>query len=646
MGCLSSRKSVVDALVAARRSWLTLKGARAPTMDDDDFGDFAASPAPEQPACFAAFDAFSPDTAPSAAVIEAFPPRTQENQAARDQPAAQTMDEAVVDEDDFGDYGEVLVPLSDPVLPPAPAPVSASPADRAADDDFGDFDEATPSRSSAPSPVAERAPQERSAFGDDLVAERSPEMFFEAVDAVLTRAFPEAGTSERGGTDGDGGADAASASIALARRARDAAGGAGLFAGALESCVAGWEPAVTAGIAPPDAARRAALVPKAWDVSPARAALETALRGTPEPPPAGPPAARAAVPAATVPSSRSLSQSPDAPDTSAPLAGRNFEDVVFDVPGASVARGNAANDRVADRVATGAAEVLRGDGDAFGAFGGAEPPAEPFGTFGDFLVSPVADATREEGRDVPSLAVKEAAGPGAAKPKTGSDPEDAFGSFEAAPEVPPPAALRPEQVSSDSFRLREDGEGAHALGDFEGVSADVPGFGGFEEAATAREAPSEPGAPEPGPPPGSSEPALSVPAPAIASPDSGPPEPAATPTTSAADDFADLFGPVQDTKILELGTFEASAGPATPPPPAPGATLPAAGVAEDAFGDFETSPMPSAVDDVVADELGGLGDFAAAPASVDALADLFGDARVVGSPAAAAADKDEFGAFQ
>ena len=53
-------------------------------MDDDDFGDFTASPAPEEPASFAAFDAFPPDNAPSASVTEASPPRTQENEAASD----------------------------------------------------------------------------------------------------------------------------------------------------------------------------------------------------------------------------------------------------------------------------------------------------------------------------------------------------------------------------------------------------------------------------------------------------------------------------------------------------------------------------------------------------------------------------------
>ena len=126
----SSRKSVVDALVAARRSWLTLEVARAPAMDEDDFGDFVASPAPDEPASFAAFDAFPPDTAPSAAVTEAFPPRTQENEAAWDQPAAQTMGEAERDDDDFADYEEVPAPLSNPVFPPPPPPSPPHPLRR------------------------------------------------------------------------------------------------------------------------------------------------------------------------------------------------------------------------------------------------------------------------------------------------------------------------------------------------------------------------------------------------------------------------------------------------------------------------------------------------------------------------------------
>jgi hypothetical protein len=73
-------------------------------------------------------------------------------------------------------------------------------------------------------------------------------------------------------------------------------------------------------------------------------------------------------------------------------------------------------------------------------------------------------------------------------------------------------------------------------------------------------------------------------------------------------------------------------------------TPPAAEAAEDAFGDFETSPMPSDVGDVD-DGLEGFGDFAAAPPPVDALADLFGDAQVAGTPPPVA-DGDEFGAFQ
>ena len=93
-----------------------------------------------------------------------------------------------------------------------------------------------------------------------------------------------------------------------------------------------------------------------------------------------------------------------------------------------------------------------------------------------------------------------------------------------------------------------------------------------------------------------------------------------------------------------MGAFEAS--------PAPEATPPVAEDAEDDFGDFEASPMPSVVGDGGGDGLGGFGDFAAPPPAVppavpavDALAELFGDARVAASPPPAA-DEDEFGAFQ
>lgn len=662
-------------------------------MDDDDFGDFTASPAPEEPASFAAFDAFPPDNAPSASVTEASPPRTQENEAASDEPAAQTIFEAERDDDDFGDYGEVPAPLSIPSPPPAPAPVPASPPPPA-DDDFGDFDEATPAPEKTPRPPV-RAPSlvvERvspGAFGDDLVAERSPEAFLEAVDAVLARAFPDAGTFGSAGTngdgDGDGAAGAARARVALARRARDAAGSGSLFADALESCVAGWAPAVAAGVAPPDAARRAALAPKAWDASPARAALAAALRGAAAAPPP--------VPAAE----------PKPPDALAPAPPAVAEKLAIDVPEASLARAaEVADERVAE------APADPGGGGAFGALGEAEPEAESFAAFGDApaAIPAAGGATSEErvperkrvgGRDVPSLAVEEAAGrpeslfpaasPRGAEPETGSDAEDAFGRFEAAPPSPPP--LRPAPVPSDPFRTREDGEGADAFGDFERPSADPPGFGAFEEVAPAPGAPPDPEAPEPVLPSDPSEPPLADAAPVNTSPDPVPPEPASPPTVSAADDFADLFGPatdagavalgddsrrenaseaptanvaplvptnappddfvdlfgpVQDTKHLELGAFEASPALATPPPPALEMTPPAAEAAEDAFGDFETSPMPSDVGDVD-DGLEGFGDFAAAPPPVDALADLFGDAQVAGTPPPVA-DGDEFGAFQ
>ena len=682
-------------------------------MDDDDFGDFAASPAPEEPASFAAFDAFPPDTAPSAAVTEAFPtPRKAENEAAWDQHAAQTISDAERDDDDFGDFGDVPAPLSTPVLPPAPAPVPASPAPPA-DDDFGDFDEATPATEKtrvappvrAPSPVVERVSPE--AFGDDLVAERSPKAFLEAVDAVLARAFPEAGTSGSARTDadrdGDGAADGDRARVELARLARDAAGGSGVLAAALESCVAGWPPAVAAGVSPPDAARRAALAPKAWDASPARAALAAAVRGAPPPPPRPPPVPTVP-PADPGPSALGPSTSPAAAAAVPPAVAK---ETASDAPEASFARFDGGDKQVA-------AEAPEGPGtdEAFGDFGEAAPrraevpPPEPTDAFGDSTASAASGGTREarpseherEGAlDLPSLAFEEEAGPGAAEtesffpvavPETGSDPEDAFGSFEAAPPSPPP--LRPSAVPSEP-PAGEAGEDADAFGDFEGPSADPPGFGAFEEAARAP----EPGAPEPPEPPepsdtsDTSEPALVAPAPTRTSPEHVPPEPAATPTVSGGaddfaalfvpatdagarrdffdsrredvseaptafvaplvpttpppDDFADLFGPVQDTKTLELGAFEAS--------PAPEATPPVAEDAEDDFGDFEASPMPSVVGDG-GDGLGGFGDFAAPPPAVppavpavDALAELFGDARVAASPPPAA-DEDEFGAFQ
>ena len=158
---------------------------------------------------------------------------------------------------------------------------------------------------------------------------------------------------------------------------------------------------------------------------------------------------------------------------------------------------------------------------------------------------------------MPSLAVEEAAGrpeslfpaasPRGAEPETGSDAEDAFGRFEAAPPSPPP--LRPAPVPSDPFRTREDGEGADAFGDFERPSADPPGFGAFEEVA-----PPDPEAPEPVLPSDPSE-SLADAAPVNTSPDPVPPEPASLPTVSAADDFADLFGPATDVERSPRATI-------------------------------------------------------------------------------------------
>ena len=289
-------------------------------MDDDDFGDFTASPAPEEPASFAAFDAFPPDNAPSASVTEASPPRTQENEAASDEPAAQTIFEAERDDDDFGDYGEVPAPLSIPSPPPAPAPVPASPPPPA-DDDFGDFDEATPAPEKtprppvrAPSPVVERVSP--GAFGDDLVAERSPEAFLEAVDAVLARAFPDAGTFGKRGDQrgrGRGRRRAPPARGSLWRGARGtrpvrAACSPTLSSRASRAGRPRWPPA-----SPPDAARRAALAPKAWDASPARRRSPRRCAARPAPPP---------VPAAE----------PKPPDALAPAPPAVAEKLAIDVP--------------------------------------------------------------------------------------------------------------------------------------------------------------------------------------------------------------------------------------------------------------------------------------------------------------------------
>ena len=115
------------------------------------------------------------------------------------------------------------------------------------------------------------------------------------------------------------------------------------------------------------------------------------------------------------------------------------------------------------------------------------------------------------------------------------------------------------------------------------------------------------------------------------------------PTNAPPDDFVDLFGPVQDTKHLELGAFEASPALATPPPPALEMTPPAAEAAEDAFGDFETSSMPSdAATSTTGSRVSGP---PRRRRRWTRWRTCSGDAQVAGTPPPVA-DGDEFGAFQ
>ena len=253
-------------------------------MDDDDFGDFTASPAPEMTTDDATFLACPADPATIENVGSAdfrFPQPVRKDEDAMEPPAAPSPDQAEEDEDDFGDFGEAPLPVALPLVAPAPAPPNL-PSVAAANGEFGDFGEP------APAPAAGRVSYD---VADDLCAERSPGEFLAAVDLFLARSLGETPGGTSGNEDAGFGADSASdASFALARRARSAArrgdelfgGGSGAVGGAvfrrsLHACCAGWDPAVSIGIGPnTNAATRSA--PKPWHDSLARTALAAATQ--------------------------------------------------------------------------------------------------------------------------------------------------------------------------------------------------------------------------------------------------------------------------------------------------------------------------------------------------------------------------------
>ena len=257
-------------------------------MDDDDFGDFTASPAPEMTTDDATFLACPADPATIENVGSAdfrFPQPVRKDEDAMEPPAAPSPDQAEEDEDDFGDFGEAPLPVALPLVAPAPAPAPAPPnlpSVAAANGEFGDFGEP------APAPAAGRVSYD---VADDLCAERSPGEFLAAVDLFLARSLGETPGGTSGNEDaGFGAASASDASFALARRARSAArrgdelfgGGSGAVGGAvfrrsLHACCAGWDPAVSIGIGPnTNAATWSA--PKPWHDSLARTTLAAATQ--------------------------------------------------------------------------------------------------------------------------------------------------------------------------------------------------------------------------------------------------------------------------------------------------------------------------------------------------------------------------------
>lgn len=551
-------------------------------MDDDDFGDFTASPAPEMTTDDATFHACPADPATIENVGSAdfrFPQPVRKDEDAMEPPAAPSPDQAEEDEDDFGDFGEAPLPVALSLVAPAPAPAPAPPnppSVAAANGEFGDFGEP------APAPAAGCVSYE---VADDLCAERSPGEFLAAVDLFLARSLGETPGGTSGNEDaGFGAASASDASFALARRARSAArrgdelfgGGSGAVGGAvfrrsLHACCAGWDPAVSIGIGPnTNAATRSA--PKPWHDLPARTALAAATRRA-----------------------------------------RQVRDVLREVTGPTEVTGQpeATGTVEASAFAVAFTDVAFMEVSEVGT--GTEPAELEL------------EATERVAGDASESAPETITAPDEPTllhtPKPTPDTDDDFGRAKAETPSPPPDVEEMRCVPSvgKDEREREGDE----VGDF---------------------APS-------------------------------PPAPTHVSQNPLPDDFADLFGPVLDTKQIPIASsmllsgglptvtsedddhgdaFAASSAPVSTEQvvKAPRAfdtelkaQAPVTDGDEEAFGYFETSPAPAFVAGEMDFDFGGF----AAPASAlsggaDAAADFFGETFVAVPPVAT--DENVFGEFQ
>ena len=564
-------------------------------MDDDDFGDFAASLAPEVATFDATFDTFPADPVTTiVADIGDFPQPIGKDEGDWNPPAA-LMPEAQEDEDNFCDFSEAPTHVAAPVLAPAPAHAPPAPPAADDDDDFGDFGEAeatpTPAPAPNPSPVV---PYSSYHIEDDLVVERSSEDFLTAVEVFLERGLGEVGTP--GGWtkridngNGDFGASVANdAGVKLARIAQRLAlqgdGGDSVhLAAALEMCAAGWPPAISIGLAPSDAATQTALAPKPWVASAARLELAAALSGANKKRDTASDVVREAedidytctmetntvavesidvaqkevidttnVTEKELVANEALESVPQ--DSSESADGDNkvaepetltslFDGIDFtaSVPVPVVVETLEAEPEFArfnvDELENDAGPVLVEapdvappapfSDDDFGDFGEAEtpPPSVPFATFGD---DNTHVTEQEESRPAES--------PFAFDETSSSTPDAGF--FSA-----PTGALEEEVLEPNSTHSTPAPTPAldDDFGSFNAVpapkdEADGDGFGDFGTA----------GEPEPEP----------APAPEPTPELTPEPEPEPSASTCAADDFADLFGPVTDTRSIAFDTKE------------------------------------------------------------------------------------------
>ena len=553
-------------------------------MDDDDaFGDFDAAPPPVPPATaeaqgFGAFSqAISTTTAPD-------PSRLVVTHAGGDDDAefgafatiethpSPANADADADDDGFADFAEAPVPPTPP----------------AADDDFGDFGDAPPP--SAPTPP----PAPVTPAPDDLVALRGA-AFTAAAEATLARAFPRTpSTSSAVRTPKSNIHPTPTLEQAVARAATFARSPA--FAGVLDACGVGVTPTEL----------RARIGPKAWESSPARQDLIAALRGS-----GARPHTRLDH-RATKEANAEAGRDAEASDETIVVAtARLFHGLELreattveaeESRGIVPAEASSVGDRLGEEAPASELTVTETPG-------GPVEPADDFGAFegeavGETVAVPAAAAAEEE-EEFADFAVAEAPasddfqGSLAPEPRPVDDSADLFGPMTDAPlAVFAPVAPVPSAASSEADTLA-----ASAASAAPAVADD--GFGDFGDFAGADASPSMNLAAIP--------PAIEVEhAPVGPEPRPGP-----------VDDFADLFGPIQDAPIR----LEASSV--------------AAKVETDAFGDFNANPppTPSASDP--------FGEMISSPSATVKPAAAFDFDAFAASPAPSATrdDDDIFGAF-